>query len=275
MLQRFLTLLPPITMRRFDIDCRLDYEVDAPAHFLFHIEAARAPGQELMHEDLRVTPQVEVRHFEDAASGNRFFRFDAPVGRVGIRYRAQVGLDPLPATSAPAETMIAELPGEVLHLLTPTRYCESNLLESVAAKLFGAVPPGVGRVQAISDWVRENVEYRIGSSDTSTTARDVFVQRQGVCRDFAHLGIALCRAMNVPARLVVGYVKFDEPPPDFHAVFEAWVCGGWRLFDPTGLAPVDRLVRVGTGRDAKDVAFSTIYGAGRMISMSPEIEELT
>lgn len=260
-------------MRRFDIDCRLDYHVDAAAHFLFHIEAARVAGQELQREELQVTPHVEVRRFEDPVSGNRFFRFDAPPGPLSVRYRAEIGLDRQAAPVGQAETTIADLPGELLQLLTPTRYCESNLLESAAAKLFGHTAPGIGRVEAITRWILENVEYRLGSSDTSTTARDVFVQRQGVCRDFAHLGIAFCRAMNIPARLVVGYVKFDEPPPDFHAVFEAWVCGAWRLYDPTGLAPVDRLVRVGTGADAKDVAFSTIYGAARLTAMSPEIEE--
>jgi transglutaminase-like putative cysteine protease len=99
------------------------------------------------------------------------------------------------------------------------------------------------------------------------------VQRAGVCRDFAHLGITLCRALNIPARIVVGYVWFDEPPQDFHATFEAWIGGQWVLFDPTGMAPVDRLVRIGTGRDAKDVAFSTIFGSVEMTRMELNVHE--
>jgi hypothetical protein len=98
-------------------------------------------------------------------------------------------------------------------------------------------------------------------------------KRAGVCRDFAHLAIALCRALNIPACIVVGYVWLDEPPQDFHATFEAWIGGRWVLFDPTGTAPVDRLVRIGTGRDAKDVAFSTFFGAVEMIRKEVNVLE--
>jgi transglutaminase-like putative cysteine protease len=119
-------------------------------------------------------------------------------------------------------------------------------------------------VRAIEEWIRHNILYKPGSTHSTTTAHEVFEQKAGVCRDFAHLGITFCRALNIPARLVVGYVWFDEPPQDFHAVFEAWLDGRWVLFDPTGMAPVDRLVRIGTGRDAKDVAFATMFGCLRM-----------
>ena len=115
----------------------------------------------------------------------------------------------------------------------------------------------------------------IGSTNATTTARDVFVQGSGVCRDFAHLSIAFCRALNIPARLVCGYCIFPEPPPDFHAIFEAYLGGHWVRFDPTGMAPVEHVVRVAAGRDAKDVAFATIYGPARMTSMSPEISRVS
>ncbi|RZI67702.1 MAG: transglutaminase family protein, partial [Variovorax sp.] len=128
-------------------------------------------------------------------------------------------------------------------------------------------------VQAIVDWIHESITYEPGTSDSTTTAQEVFVQRAGVCRDFAHLGITLCRALNIPARLVVGYVWFDEPPQDFHAVFEAWIGGQWVLFDATRMAPVDRLVRVGTGRDAKDVAFCTIFGPVSMTNKALTVRE--
>ena len=120
---------------------------------------------------------------------------------------------------------------KILHYMMPTRYCESDLMSRCAQQLFGDLPPGIGRVQAIVDWIHESITYEPGSSISTTTAREVFVERAGVCRDFAHLGITFCRALNIPARLVVGYVYFDEPPQDFHAVFEAWLGGQWVLFD--------------------------------------------
>lgn len=97
----------------------------------------------------------------------------------------------------------------------------------------------------------------------------MFVHRRGVCRDFAHLGVTFCRALNIPARLVVGYANFDEPPPDFHAVFEAYLGGSWVLFDATRMSPLDDLVRIASGRDAKDVAFAMIYGPATMTRMNP------
>jgi transglutaminase-like putative cysteine protease len=157
----------------------------------------------------------------------------------------------------------------VLHNLMPTRYCESDHLSQAAQAMFRGLPPGHARVRGICDWIFDNIEYKVGSSTATTTARDVFVQRAGVCRDFAHLGITFCRALNIPARLVVGYARFDEPPPDFHAVFEAWLGGRWVLFDATRMSPLGELVRVATGRDAKDVAFATIFGPAMMTSMSP------
>jgi transglutaminase-like putative cysteine protease len=165
------------------------------------------------------------------------------------------------------------LPNEVVQYLMSSRYCESDLMARCALQLFGDLPPGIGRVQAIADWIHDSITYEPGSSDSTTTAREVFVERAGVCRDFAHLGITFCRALNIPARLVVGYVHFDEPPQDFHAVFEAWLGGQWVLFDPTRMAPVDRLVRVGTGRDAKDVAFCTFFGPVRMTGKTLQVRE--
>jgi transglutaminase-like putative cysteine protease len=174
-----------------------------------------------------------------------------------------------------AEWPVQDLPDDTLAHLLPTRYCESYLLSGAAQKLFGSLPMGLSWVQNIIDWIHQNIEYRLGSSTSITTARDVFVQRAGVCRDFAHLGVTFCCALNIPARLVCGYVKFDEPPPDFHAVFEAFVGGRWHLFDPTRLASLDALVRIAIGRDAKDVAFATIFGPALFVAVSPCIEPLT
>jgi len=148
--------------------------------------------------------------------------------------------------------------------LLPSRYCPSDTMEKRALQTVGKATPGYDQVDAIRGWIRENIEYKYGVSTGSTTAIDTLRDGAGVCRDFSHIGISLCRALRIPARMVVGYVWFAEPPQDFHALIEAWLDGQWMLFDPTGMAPVDRVVRIGTGRDAKDVAFATIFGALQM-----------
>ena len=129
-------------------------------------------------------------------------------------------------------------------------------------------------MQAVSDWIHEHIEYRTGSTDSTTTACEVFLQRAGVCRDFAHLGVAFCRALNIPARLAVGYARFDIPPPDFHALFEAFLGGRWELFDATGMTDPNDLVRIAVGRDAGDVAFATLFGPVRTRLIRPEVEQV-
>jgi transglutaminase-like putative cysteine protease len=246
------------------VETVLEYEVKAPTHFCFNIEAAHAPTQNILCERLAVSSGVSLNSFTDEGSGNRFFRFDAPPGPLLVNYKAEVEVFSENLDENLPETPVGEVPNGIFHYLMPTRYCESDLLGSVAQQMFGQEPPGIGRVRKIVNWIHESIVYQPGSTTSTTTAQEVFVQRAGVCRDFAHLGITFCRAMNIPARIVVGYVWFDEPPQDFHATFEAWIGGRWVLFDPTGMAPVDRLVRIGTGRDAKDVAFSTFFGRMEM-----------
>jgi transglutaminase-like putative cysteine protease len=218
-----------------------------------------------VEERLTVTPSVKVRHFCDERSGTRFFRLDAPRGQLSVNYHAQVELRHASVPVHLEEAAVTAVPDEVLHYLMPSRYCESDVMSRAAQQLFGHISPGLSRVRAIESWIHDSIQYLPGFSNSTTTAQEVFVQRAGVCRDFAHLGITLCRALNIPARLVVGYVHFEEPPQDFHAVFEAWLDGRWVLFDATRMAPNDRLVRVGTGRDAKDVAFATIFGDVQML----------
>ena len=246
------------------VETVLEYDIQAPTHFCFNIEAADWPMQKIVSERLAVSSGVSVHSFTDPGSGNRFFRFDAPPGPLIVDYKAQVEVFSAHIDEHLPETPVSQVPDEIFHYLMPTRYCESDVLSAQAQQLFGNVAPGISRVRQVIRWIHDNIEYRPNSSTSTTTAQDVFAQRAGVCRDFAHLGITFCRALNIPARLVVGYVWFDEPPQDFHAIFEAWIGGRWVLFDPTGMAPVDRVVRIGTGRDAKDVAFSTIFGSLRM-----------
>ncbi len=251
----------------------LEYDVRAPTHFCFNIEAAHWPTQNIVSERLAVSSCVSVHSFTDPGSGNRFFRFDASPGPLVIDYKADVEVFSEHIDEDLPETPVSEVPDEIFHYLMPTRYCESDLLSATAQQLFGQERPGISRVRTVLRWIQENIEYRPGSTSSTTTAQEVFNQRAGVCRDFAHLGISFCRALNIPARLVVGYVWFDEPPQDFHAIFEAWIGGRWVLFDPSGMAPVDRVVRIGTGRDAKDVAFSTIFGSFMMTRKEVNVME--
>ena len=265
-----LTMQAPGT-NRLQINSTLDYLVDGPAEFVFLIHAAKGMGQSLVQEHLQIEPQTAFRTYCDDQSGNRFLRLQASPGPFKLVYRAVVDRMIEQADINAQEAPIHDLPDDVLHYLMPTRYCESDLLGPNAAELFGQLGKGYSRVQAICDWVRGSIEYRIGSTNATTTAREVFMQRAGVCRDFAHLSVTFCRALNIPARLVSGYATFAEPPPDFHAVFEAYLGGRWMMFDPTGMSPLDQIVRLAHGRDAKDVAFATIFGPARMVAMSPDI----
>ena len=186
------------------IDAQLDYEVVAPAHLLLNIEAARSGAQAVVSEALSIEPPAEMQVFCDEGSGNRFIRFDARPGPLKISYRASVQRTHLIVPPDLREVPVNQVPDEVLHYMMPTRYCESDLMSRCAQQLFGDLPPGIGRVQAIVDWIHDSIAYEPGSSVSTTTAREVFVERAGVCRDFAHLGITFCRALNIPARLVVG-----------------------------------------------------------------------
>ena len=265
----------PQTGRSFDIDCALAYDVSGPTDFLFQLHALDGMDQHVLHESMTITPALAQHVYADPTVGHRFLRLHAEAGTLAINYRARVRRTVEPVDLDAREVPIAELPDEVLHNLNPTRYCESDHLGRTAQKLFGALPRGHARVQAIVDWIHTHIDYQIGSSQSTTTAMQDFVQRAGVCRDFAHLGVTFCRALNIPARLVVGYARFAAPPPDFHAVFEAYLGGRWVMFDATRMSPVDELIRIATGRDAKDVAFATIFGPATMTSMSPLIEATT
>ena len=254
------------------VETRLEYRVLQPSHVCLHLQAAHWPTQRIAGEQLVLAPELPVHAFDDAL-GNRFLRFDALPGPLAVHYKADVEVRADPPPEGLPEWPVREVPDALLPYLLPTRYCESDVLAPFAREQFGQLPPGLARVRQVVAWVREHLAYQAGSTGSTTTAQQALAQRSGVCRDFAHVAIALCRALNIPARLVAGYVWFEEPPQDFHAVIEAWLGGRWVLFDPTGMAPVDRLVRIGTGSDAKDVAFSTIFGAVQMTRKSVTVLE--
>ena len=254
-----------------DIDCTLHYQIDGPTDCLFQIHALNGMDQEVLEESLEVTPQWPVHVYADPNMQHRFARVRGDSGELMLRYRARVRRTTEAFDPAARLVPIAELPDDILHNLMPTRYCESDVMGRTAQKLFGGVATGAAQVIAVVDWIHQNIDYQLGSTQSTSTAQQVYMQRAGVCRDFAHLAVTFCRALNIPARLVAGYAPFDEPPPDFHAVFEAYVGDRWVVMDPTRMSAPERLVRIASGRDAKDVAFATLFGPARMLSMAPEI----
>jgi transglutaminase-like putative cysteine protease len=212
------------------------------------------------------TPAAHHGYIDD--HGNRCERLTMPPGGSRVVYEAEVTLsDPADALDADArETPVAELPDEVLAYVLPSRFCLPDDLGSEAWERFGDLAPGWTRVQAVVDFVHDHLEFLPGSSNPWTTAADAFRARQGVCRDYAHLAITLCRALNIPARYVFGYLPtIDAPPPpegmDFAAWFEVYLDGTWRTFDARNNAPRIGRVPVGRGRDAIDVALRTSFGA--------------
>ena len=157
------------------------------------------------------------------------------------------------------ETPLGEIPLDIMPFLLPSRFVPSDRLSAFACREFGELPKGHSRVTAICNWLYDNIDYRRGSSNQQTTADESLLLRAGVCRDFAHLGIAFCRALNIPARFVSCYA-YGLEPRDFHAVFEAYLGGRWWLFDGTRQANLDGLVRIGVGRDAAEIAFASPFG---------------
>lgn len=259
-------------MKTFHIDCELRYDVTQPTLFLLDIAVPSSDSQNVCAESIETVPELPVEQLQAAGSPNRLLRINAPPGPLQVRYLANVDVHRSLARPDAREVPVAELPAEVLPYLLATRYCESDVLFPVACRKFGHVPQGYQRIQAICDWIRGNVDYTVGASHVLSTARDALATKAGVCRDYAHIAIAFCRALNIPARFVTGYARYADPPPDFHAIFEAYLDGAWYLFDPTELSPVADLVRIGTGRDASEVAFATFFGAARLRYLSPLVE---
>lgn len=253
--------------RHFDIDCELNYDVYSPSTIVFKIEAAFASEQYLLHETLTTLPVVPMHQFTDGY-GTRSIRVNVQPGPFSIRYQARAIVDRLAGDESMQEVGIGQLPLDTLQFLTGSRYIESELIFHEALNWIGAGDRGFRRVQRICQWVRNNINYQIGTSQPHGTTRDVLSARTGVCRDYAHVAIALCRALGIPARFVVGHVHWNDPPPDFHALFEAWLDSGWVVFDPTQMADPLDVVRIGTGSDASAVPFATIFGSASMTRMS-------
>ncbi|WP_422846548.1 transglutaminase-like domain-containing protein [Acidovorax sp. M2(2025)] len=249
------------------IDLAYDIVDTQGADFVFNIHAAQTACQTVLAERLVLNQDIATELHTDPATRNRTLRLHGKPGTLELSYCATVDITHHRSDPAVlAEVPVRHLPHEVLGYIYPSRYCQSDRLLRLATNAFGALPQGYGRVQAICDWVRRQVAFTSNTSNVNTAAVDTLIEQVGVCRDFAHLMIALCRAVNIPARFTTGTDYGADPalgPPDFHAYVEVYVGGRWYLFDPSGTAIPMGLMRFSTGRDAADVAFATIFGGVR------------
>lgn len=248
------------------IESYLDYQLSGLTSAILQVEVAALPDQAVQSSDLVLSPHD---HFARVES-------DGPVGhrvllelsnRLECTYRARVAIDraPVDLSRLPA-TPVHLLPGPVVRYLMGSRFCPSDRFQNHVAAEFGSSAGGA-RIQRMRDWIKAHLTYVPGESDSTTTALETFVQRRGVCRDFAHVMITLARASGIPARIASVYAPLSEPQ-DFHAVAEVFLDGGWHLVDATGMARPEEMARIGVGRDAADVSFLTVYGQATLIRQS-------
>lgn len=259
---------------RLNLVIDLHYEVSAPgADFIFNVQCAQTRQQHIVVESLAVSQAVPLVMHTERNTQARYLRLSALPGILHLTYSAALNLHhhvEIPADIA--EVPVAQLPAEVLTYIYPSRYCPSDQLTQLANTEFGSMARGYRRVEAIMQWVRARVAFKSNTSTSATSALDTLRDGVGVCRDFAHLMITLCRALNIPARFTTGIDYGADPalgPTDFHAYVEVYLGHRWYLFDPSGTAIPMGFVRIGTGRDAVDGSFATIFG--RVVSQPPLI----
>lgn len=247
--------------------------------FVLNIHWERAP--DLITPDLMVSdPAVPIRMYRDSF-GNWCSRLVAPAGEFRLSSTAKLWdsgeLDPVHPEAR--EHNIEDLSDEALQFLLPSRYCETELFSDIAWNLFGTTPMGWARVQAICDFVHNHVTFGYEHARVTKTAWDVYNERTGVCRDFTHLAVTLCRAMNIPARYCTGYLTdIGTPPPytdsDFAGWFEAYLDGAWHTFDPRNNTRRIGRVLVARGRDAADVPLSHTFGPNTLTGFQVFADEV-
>lgn len=268
-----------VPTRTLDLGCTFRYSSLAPTAALFQVAGQESPTAKILQESWEVTGDLPLHHYRDLYD-NPCTRLVLPVGVTTLTYSARATVpDAFDSwDESAAEIAPTELPDEVLVYTLASRYCESDVLAGQAWKKFGHLDPGYHRVQAVNTFVNEWLTYLTGSTTSTVTAMDAFATGRGVCRDFAHLMITFCRALNIPARYVHGYITdMDVPSPgtpmDFHAWTQIWLGDRWWDFDPRWNSPRKGRVIIGTGRDAADVAMVTTYGAPWLQLMTVTAQE--
>jgi transglutaminase-like putative cysteine protease len=263
---------------RLGFDIQFEIPSPVPMIAVYHVHPSRRADLREPDEP-RITPSVPIDEYQDSF-GNVCTRFVAPTGKLQL-YNSTLIEDsgePDPVAREARQIPVEDLPPDVLRFLLASRYCEVDRLLDVACGLFAATPPGWARVQAVCDWVQANVTFGYHFASPTKTALDVYADRQGVCRDFQHLAITLCRCLNIPARYATGYlgdigVPF-VPPMDFSAWFEVYLQDRWWAFDARNNKPRIGRVLMAIGRDAADVAITTSFGTNWLTSFTVVTEEV-
>ena len=260
----------------------LIYDCVQPTPMMLLLNVHHSRVADLVAPDLITTePAIPVHGYRDSF-GNWCSRIVAPRGRVRIASTALVRDNGKPDPFVPSaqQHAVQDLPDDVLVYLLGSRYCETDHLSETAWRLFEHSPTGWGRVQAICDFVHSHIKFDYMAARPTRTAWDVFQERVGVCRDFAHLAVALCRCMNIPARYCTGYLSdIGVPPPysdmDFAGWFEAYLGGAWYTFDPRNNEPRIGRILVGRGRDAVDVPLSNAFGPNTLVGFKVWTDEIS
>jgi transglutaminase-like putative cysteine protease len=253
---------------KFNVLTEMEYMAASAGTLILNIHALRTPRQTVISEEFVIEPYIKVEELVSIGSDNRVFRFEMEENSsIKVTYKATIdNYCEVKDYSNLVEIPIAQMDNAILPYLYPSRYCQSDKLYRLANNLFGHIENPFQKVLGLTGWINKNVQYLSGSTNAQTSAYDTVTQQQGVCRDFAHLGIALCRALTIPARYFTGYA-YKLKPADFHACFEAYLGNEWVLFDATGLVPLNGLIKIASGRDAADTAIANIFGNVTFTSM--------
>lgn len=239
--------------------CTFKFDISEFTPFLFMLRPQNNSSQFISLEKLQIKPNLEVNQFQDIY-GNFYQRLVAPPGKFKIKCETKVKIKNNSNNAVGKEFVeIDNLPNEVLLYLLPSRYCESDCFNQMAIQITQGFSLGYEQVFAITNWIRNNISFENNNSDTQVTAIEVNNRKYGVCRDFAHLAIALCRSISIPSRIVVGYL-YKLEPMDLHAWFEVYIGDDWYRFDATQEPNKEGYVVVAYGRDAADVAVYNQFG---------------
>ncbi|MBS99701.1 MAG: cysteine protease [Oceanospirillaceae bacterium] len=239
--------------------CELNFEIEYPTPFVLMLRPRSGAQQWIAREEYRIEPNIGAFEFTDGY-GNLCQRLIAPPGSFSIMTEAEVmTADHIDLAPGAPFIEIQNLPDSALEYLLPSRFCESDRLSDLANRITDGMLPGYDQVAAIERWVHEQIVYEPATSAVPVSATEIAARGAGVCRDLAHLSIALCRNLSIPARMVVGYL-YELEPMDLHAWFEAYVGGRWYTFDPTQKQLRPGYVAIGYGRDAADVAIYNQFG---------------
>jgi transglutaminase-like putative cysteine protease len=260
----------------------LMYYTAAPTHMILMLHSQPAVGQRLLRADyLQTDPDLPLQFYADGF-GNTCTRLELPGGSVRITTDALLEDSGEPEREVwhAQEHPVRDLPSDVLVYLLSSRYCDTEILMSEAWRLFGHLAPGWGRVQAICDFVNQHVQFGYQHASPTRTASDTYREGRGVCRDFAHLAITLCRCMNIPARYCTVYLGDIGVPPvnapmDFAGCMEVYLSGEWHMFDPRNNARRIGRLMIARGRDAGDVAISTAFGPASLQLFRVWTDEVT